>query len=71
MPLYGFMVGIAKWFKAPGCDSGMRGFDPHYPPQLKIVDKAQCFVDVGEVAYLCVAVVDVANNDTTYTLVTQ
>ena len=57
--------------KASGCDSDMRGFDPHYPPQLKIVDKAQSLVDVCEITYLCITIVNVMHNDTTYTCVAQ
>ena len=57
--------------KASGCDSDMRGFDPHYPPQSKIVDKAQCFVDVGKIFYLCITVVNVMHNNATYSSVTE
>ncbi len=32
VPLYGY-GGYRQVVKASGCDSDMREFDPHYPPQ--------------------------------------
>ena len=49
----------------------MRGFDPHQTPQLKIIDKAKSFVDISEVSHLQITVVDISDNNATYTLVTQ
>jgi hypothetical protein len=38
---------------------------------LEIVDKAQSFVNISEVTHLYIAIVDVVNNNATYTYVTQ
>lgn len=38
---------------------------------LEIVDKTQSFVNISEVTHLYIAIVDVVDNNATYTYVTQ
>ena len=51
------MAIVAKWFNAPDCDSGTRGFDPHLSPH---------FVQIKTTAICClflIFLIELFDND--------